>query len=203
MYLYGHTSDREWLFLLFSYFGFVHCMDKRCHEIVYIKLWPNMDSNPWECTILTDARVYRHVPTHLHSQHWVHPTHRNRLKKHDRAKPACCPATPDTSMPLRESFDHIWAFISFVISRGLHRGLLPKRDKVVESTHTNGLVFWGSCSPSCGSTASSIAGSSGHLGWNTEGLSCLCRRFSLCCPRQWRPGQRTGSDSCAVSPVTK
>ena len=178
-------------------------MDKRCREIVYIKLWPNMDWKPWKCTTLTDVRVYCHVPTHLHSPHWVHTTYGNQLKKHDRAKPACCRATPAASMPLHESSDHIWAFVSFVISRGLHRGLLPKRDKVAESTHTHGLVFWGSCSPSCGSTASSIAGSRGHLGWNIKGLSCLCRWFSLGCPWQWRPGKRTRSASCAVSRVTK
>lgn len=114
----------------------------------------------------------------------------------------CC-APSNARTPLDESFNHIWAFISFVISRGLHHGLLPKRDKVVESTHTSGLVFWGSCSPNCRSSASSIVGSRGHLGWNIQGLSWLCRRFSLGCPWQWRPGKRTGSVSCAVSPVTK
>lgn len=85
-------------------------------------------------------------------------------------------------MPLDESFDHIWAFISFVISRGLHHGLLPKRDKVAESTHTNGLVFWGRCSPDCRPPASRIAGSHGHLGWTIKGLSWLPPIFFLGLP---------------------
>lgn len=83
MCLYGHIIDREWLSLLFSYFGLVNCMDKRCHEIVYKKLWPNMDSQLRICTMLTDFRVYRHIPTHLHYDRWFHTTPWNWLKKHD------------------------------------------------------------------------------------------------------------------------
>lgn len=152
----------------FLTFGLVNCMDKKCHEIVYMKLWPNMDSKLWKCTILTDYRVYRHIPTHLC---YSHPRHPLKLTKNawPCAKPAC--ATSDASMLRNESSDHIWAFISFVISRGLHHGLLPKRDKVAESTHTNGLVFWGSCRANCRSTTS--VGSRGLLAWNVEGLSRL------------------------------
>lgn len=70
-------------------------------------------------------------------------------------------------------FDYIWTFVPFVISRGLHRGLLPKRDKLMESTHTVGLIFWGSCSPDCRSTAPNNVGSFDNLGWNTKRLSRL------------------------------
>lgn len=194
MCLYGRIIDREWLSLLFSYFGLVNCMDKRRHEIiVYKKLWPNMDSKLWICTTLTDFRVYRHIPTHLHYDRWFHTTPLKLTKNAWLcAKPVCCYATSDASMPLDESFDHNWAFISFVISRGSHHGLLPKRDKVAESTHTNGLIFWGSCSPNCRSTASNIVGPRGHLGWNIKGLSWLCRSF---------PWAALGSEDQARGPV--
>lgn len=88
MYLYGH-SDRDWLFLLFSYSGLVNCMDKKCHEIVYMKLWPNMNSKLWKCTILTDFRVYHHIPTHL-CYSWPHHPLKLTKKAWWCAKPACC-----------------------------------------------------------------------------------------------------------------
>lgn len=76
-------------------------------------------------------------------------------------------------MPPQKFSDYSWAFVPFVISRGLHRGSLPKRDKFLESAHTVGLIFWGSCSPDCRSTDPSNAGSCDRLGWKTEGLSGL------------------------------
>ena len=161
MYLYG-PSDRNWLFFLLSYLGLVNSMGKKSHEIVYMKLWPNMNSKLWKHTILTDFRVYHHSPAHLCCSYPHHPLKLTK-KAWPCAKPACC-APSDASMPCDESFDHNGAFISFVISRGLHRGLLPKSDKVAESTHTNGLVFCGSCSPSFGSPASSIVGWRGLFG---------------------------------------
>lgn len=63
--IYKDICDREWLFLLFSYFGLVSCMDKKCHDIVYMKLWPKMDSRLWTCIILTDFGVCYHIPSHL------------------------------------------------------------------------------------------------------------------------------------------
>lgn len=83
MCLYEHIRDREWLFLLFSYVGLANCMDKKRHEIVYMKLWPNMNSKLWICTIVTDFRVCCRIPTHLHYYPWFHTTHWNWLKKHD------------------------------------------------------------------------------------------------------------------------
>lgn len=171
MYLYGH-SDRDWLFLLFSYSGLVNCMDKKCHEIVYMKLWPNMNSKLWKCTILTDFRVYRHIPTHL-CYSWPHHPLKLTKKAWWCAKPACC-ANSDASMLHYESFEHIWTFISFVISRGLHRGSLPKSDKVAESIHTQMVLYFErSCGPNCRSSASTIVGSRGLFGWNVQGLSWL------------------------------
>lgn len=62
----------------------------------------------------------------------------------------------------------------------------------MESTHTIDLVFWGSCSPDCRSTAPSIVGSHGHLGWSTKGLSQLLRPVFLGLPlavKTWEEDQ--------------
>lgn len=88
--IYKDIRDREWSFLLFSYFGLVNCMDKKCHDIVYMKLWPNMDLRLWTCTILTDFGVCYHIPvTFLLAMNRAHTTHWNWLKKHD-----CVPDLP-------------------------------------------------------------------------------------------------------------
>lgn len=88
------------------------------------------------------------------------------------AKPACW-ANPDASMPPNAPCDYTWALVPFVISRGSHRGLLPKRDELVESTHTVGLVFWGSCSHSF-----SYCALSRPPGLKAEGLSRLPLQIS-------------------------
>lgn len=48
--IYRDISDKEWLPSLVSYLELVDCMDRKCHEIVYMKSWPNMDSKLWTCS---------------------------------------------------------------------------------------------------------------------------------------------------------
>lgn len=153
--------DKEWLLSLVSYLELVDCMDRKCHEIVYMKSWPNTDSKLWTCSTHSLETPIRAHPTcwHLLKPAWP------------RANPAC--ANADACMPPQKFSDCSWAFVPFVVSRGLHRGSLPKRDKLLESAHTVGLIFWGSCSSDCRSTDPSNAGSCDRLGWKTEGLSGL------------------------------
>lgn len=184
MYLYG-PSDRNRLFLLFSYLGLVNCMGKKHHEIVYMKLWPNMNSKLWKCTILTDFRVYHHSPPHFALPYPQHP-----LKLTKRAwlcaKPACC-APSDASMLRDESFDHNGPFISFVISRGLHHGLLPKSDKVAESTHQNGLVFYGrNTVPATDLQLPVLWAHVASLVKTSRGWASCWHQFFLVCRWQWR-----------------
>lgn len=105
-------------------------MDKKRHEIVYMKLWPNMDSKLW--TRSTHSLV---AFVHAYTTYW------NWLKPAWLcAKRAC--ANEDACMLPREFFAYIWALIPFVISRGLHHGLLPKRDKLTESRHTQLVLYF-------------------------------------------------------------
>lgn len=88
-------------------------MDRKCHEIVYMKSWPNIDSKLLIYTILTDFRVYvTSLLTFTVSIDWC-PHYPLKLKKHECTKPAC---HSDASMPLNKSFDHIWAFIFILLS---------------------------------------------------------------------------------------
>lgn len=177
--IYIDIRDKEWLLSLVSYLELVDCMDRKCHEIVYMKSWPNTDSKLWTCSTHSLGTPIR-----------AHPICWNLLKPAwPRANPAC--AIVDACMPPQTVSDYIWVFVPFVISRGLHRGSLPKRDKLLENTHTVGLIFWGSCSPDCRSTDPSNAGSCGRLGWKTEGLSGYCHLFSLGCAWQRRRRKRT------------
>lgn len=159
--IYMDISDKEWLLSLVSYLELVDYMDRKCHEIVYMKSWPNMDSKLWTCSTHSLG-----TPIHAHATCW------NLLKPAwPCANPAC--ANADACMPPQKFSDYSWVFVPFVISRGLHRGSLPKRDKLLENTQTVGRIFWGSCSPDCRSTDPNNAGSCDRLGWKTEGLSGL------------------------------
>lgn len=177
--IYIDIRDKEWLLSLVSYLELVDCMDRKCHEIVYMKSWPNTDSKLWTCSTHSLGTPIR-----------AHPICWNLLKPAwPRANPAC--AIADACMPPQTVSDYSWVFVPFVISRGLHRGSLPKRDKLLENTHTVGLIFWGSCSPDCRSTDPSNEGSCDRLGWKTEGLSGYCHLFSLGCAWQRRHRKRT------------
>lgn len=173
MYLNGHISDTEWLFLLFSYFGLVNCMDKKCHEIVYMKSWPNMDSKLQIGTILTDFRVYCHIPTHLTvSIDWC-PHHPLKLTKESMSVPnlldvqmlACrLMSLLITSEPL-----------FLLSSQGGYTMAYCQKEIRWRRAHTQMVLYFeGAAVPTADlPTASSIVGSRGHLGWNIKGLSWL------------------------------
>lgn len=84
MYVFIWTSviDISWLLLLSSYLGLVNCMDKKCHEIVYMKLWPNMDSKLWICGTHSPVAFIHAYTTYWN---WLKPAW-------PCAKPACANA---------------------------------------------------------------------------------------------------------------
>lgn len=203
MYLNGHFSDREWLFLLYSYLQLVNCMDQKCHKIVYMKSWPNMNSKLWRCTVLTDfysVLSYYHSPVIVLVLYSCLP-----LKLTKRAWPcanllvvqpqilACCLMSP-----------LIISKLLFLLSpQGGYAMAYCQKEISWWTAHTIGLVFWGICSPDCRSTASSIVGSQATWVKIPRAWAHCCRQLSSGCPWQWRHGKRTSSASCTVSHVTK
>lgn len=67
--IYTDIRDKEWLLSLVSYLELVDCMDRKCHEIVYMKSWPNTDSKLRTCSA--------HFPRNTHSR----PPHLLKLTK--------------------------------------------------------------------------------------------------------------------------
>lgn len=182
MYLNGYISDTEWLFLLFSDLGLVNCMDKKCHEIVYMKLWPNMDSKLWKCILLILEFIIASLLTFAVSTDSC-PHHPLNLTKKAWRVPSLLVVQ---MLACRVMSPLITSELLFLLSsQGGYTMAYCQKEIRWRRAHTHGLVFWGSCSSNCRPPASGIARSRGHLG-----CAC-CHNFSLGCPWQWRQGKST------------
>ena len=185
MYLYG-PSDRNRLFLLFSYLGLVNCMGKKHHEIVYMKLWPNTNSKLWKCTIWTEFRVYHHSPPHLCCSYPHHPL--KLTKEHD-----CVPSLLAVHLQMlacRVMSHLITTELLFLLSsQGGYTVAYCQKVIRWRRAHTQMvLYFTGAAVPATDLQLPGLWAHVASLVKTSRGWASCWHQFSLGCPWQWRQG---------------
>lgn len=201
MYLNGHISDTEWLFLLFSDFGLVNCMDKKCHEIVYMKLWPNMDSKLWKCILSILEFIIASLLTFAVSIDSC-PHHPLKLTKKAWRVPSLLVVQ---MLACRLMSPLITSKLLFLLSsQGGYTMAYCQKEIRWRRAHTHMVLYFeGVAVRTADLQLPVLRAHVATLVETSRGWAGCCHNFSLGCPWQWRQGKSTGSASCAVSPVTK